>query len=123
MEWERAIQWVERNATIIATIEFGVLVLSGLGAFFGWFIMRGRHNDLIGRHRTLLSRLDQQDAILKELPTRISEMIGKPEAEQKKIAAKISHAVNAGSASHEWSTSQPSVTHRRASEKDTCDDV
>ena len=31
--------------------------------------------------------------------------------------------VSAGESSHKWSTSQPSVTHRRASEKDTCDDV
>ena len=31
--------------------------------------------------------------------------------------------VSAGESSHEWSTSQPSVTHLRASEKDTCDDV
>ena len=31
--------------------------------------------------------------------------------------------VSAGESNHKWSTSQPTVTHRRASEKDTCDDV
>ena len=81
MEWECAVQWVERTAPAIATVEFGVLVMSGLGGIFGWIIMRGRHksqmNTMLSHHGVLMSRLDEHDAILKEIPTRAAEMIGK----------------------------------------------
>ena len=81
--------WFAANAQAIAMVEFGLLVVGGLGAVIGFLFnlrrfrresrkheqerkrAQERHDDLMARNHLLLDKMD--------------EMIGKPASEQRRI--------------------------------------
>ena len=81
--------WFAANAQAIAMVEFGVLVVGGVGGVIGFLLnfrrfrresckhekerkrAQERHDDLMAQNRLLLDKMD--------------EMIGKPAAEQRRI--------------------------------------
>ena len=61
MDWEGATHWFERNAVVIAAIEFVVLVISVLASMIGYLLFRRRHKasekKADARHREIMESL------------------------------------------------------------------
>lgn len=77
MEWflSEAYPWFERNATVIAAIEFGILIASAPAAMIGWWLMR---RTLRRRFERVEERADVRHRELLDLRTVLNRVTMRP---------------------------------------------